>query len=105
VSISVPADKLLEILIRGARSLAERKKLESLKKTLLAEFEVDEYDWLTIARLAKAIGLEAENETDRKATAQLLIRLPDPGPARASRKRNNGPPAEELWGLKSVVGP
>lgn len=103
--VVVSGDRVLEMVINGAKGIAERKKLAELKQILLDEFQVDDNDWLTIRRLARAIGLDPEEKTDRKATAQLLIRLPAPGPARASRKRNDGPPTEELWGLKSVVGP
>lgn len=105
ISVNIGADRLLEWLFKEKPSPTERRELELRRELLLKEFQVDDFEWLSLRRLARAIALDPEQPVARDATSRLLISLPAPGPARPSRKRHDGEPAEERWGLVTVVGP
>jgi hypothetical protein len=106
--LNIGADKIFERALGGARSPAERRELRVRSERLLEEFRVVAgrgHKWLSPRRLARPIGPDAISDIGRSATAQLLISLPEPGAARASRRPDpNQSPAEERWGPVTVVG-
>jgi hypothetical protein len=106
--VNIGADSIFEWALKGAKSPAERRELRLRREKLLEEFRAgaeEGFQWLSLRRLARSIGLDATNDIDRNATAQLLVSLPEPGPARASRRPDpTQPRAEERWGLVTVVG-
>lgn len=84
-------------------------QIEVREEKLLNEFSVgaDEgHRWLSLRRLCWSIGLDPSIPINRQTTAEILITLPHPGPARASRKwRPDWKPEDQRWGLVSAVGP
>jgi hypothetical protein len=106
--VAGPIDRILGWVESGFKANHRRVAADRQRARLLQEFETAQaasFRWLTLGRLAGALGLDPETKADLETTRKLLVSLPPPGPARKDTTRANRgkPEAEQLWGLTSMV--
>jgi hypothetical protein len=103
--VAGPIDRVLGWFESAFKANSRRMASDRQRVRLLQEFDTAGFRWLTLGRLAGALGLDPEDKSDLETTRKLLVTLPAPGPARKdTTPANRGKPeAEQLWGLASVV--